>query len=256
MKMRWYGTATINIIHNDGDILFDPFIARNPWLDCGTAEELTGLGDIFITHGHLDHVSDVPLISAMGTRRVFCSPETAEILSEEGASTELIVAVKPGDVIKNGPFKIKVLASQHCQSDPILIIKTLTSPRMLKHYNVVLPMIKEHLKFKMGNVLAYQIEAEGKTILHLGSLNLSNEEIYPEKIDVLTLPFQGRADVSLYALQFVKRIKPRALFLHHFDNTFPPISNNIDYREFVKSVQHLFPDMNIIIPVYRKQYSV
>jgi L-ascorbate metabolism protein UlaG (beta-lactamase superfamily) len=256
MKMRWYGTATVNIIHDGGSILFDPFIARNPRLDCGMAEELAGLGDIFITHGHLDHASDVPLISGMGNRRVFCSQETAKILSTEGVANKLIVVVKPGDVIKSEPFTIKVLASQHCQSDPILIIKTLTSPRMMKHYNVVLPMLKEHLKFKMGNVLAYQIEAEGKTILHLGSLNLSNEEIYPEKVDVLTIPFQGRADLSVYALQFVQRIKPKALFLHHFDDTFPPVSNHIDCQGFVKSIQNLFPDMNIIIPVYRKPYSV
>ena len=256
MKIRWYGTATVNFIHDNGSILLDPFIARNPRLDCGSAKGLAGLGDIFITHGHLDHASDVPLISAMGNRRVFCSPETAKILSAEGIATELIVAVKPGDVIKNGPFTIKVLASQHCQSDPILIIKTLTSPRMLKHSKAVLPMIKEHLKFKMGNVLAYQIQAGDKTILHLGSLNLSNDEVYPEKVDVLTLPFQGRADVSVYALQLVQRIKPQALFLHHFDNTFPPISNNINYREFVKSVQQLFPDMNIIIPNYREPHLV
>lgn len=256
MKIRWYGTAAVNIVHDEGSILFDPFLVRNPQLDCGTAKELAGLGDIFITHGHLDHVSDVPLISGMGNRRVFCSRETAKILCTEGVVDELIVAVKPGDVIKSGPFTIKILASQHCQSDPLLIVKTFTSPRMLKHSQAILPLIKEHVKFKMGNVLAYQIEAEGKTILHLGSLNLSSEEIYPEKVDMLTLPFQGRADLNVYALQFVQRIKPKALFLHHFDDTFPPVSNNIDYRAFVKSVQNLYPNINIIIPVYREPYTV
>jgi L-ascorbate metabolism protein UlaG (beta-lactamase superfamily) len=256
MEIRWYGTATVNFIHDNSAILFDPFIARNPRLDCGTAQELASLGDIFITHGHLDHASDVAMISALGNRRVFCSPETAKILSTEGTATELIVAVKPGDVIKNGPFTIKVLASQHCQTDPLLIIKTLASPRMLKHSKAVLPMIKEHSKFKMGNVLAYLIEVEGKTILHLGSLNLSNDEVYPEKVDVLTIPFQGRTDISVYALQFVQRIRPRAVFLHHFDNTFPPISNHIDCREFVKLAQHLFPDLITIIPVYRKPYLI
>jgi L-ascorbate metabolism protein UlaG (beta-lactamase superfamily) len=256
MQIRWYGTATINIIHDEGSIVFDPFIARNPRLDCGTAEELAGLGDIFITHGHLDHAFDVPLISTMGKRQVFCAPETAAILNTEGTADESMVTIKSGDVLKNGPFTIKVLTSQHCQPDPLMRVKTFTSPRILIYPRALVTLLKGHMKFKMGSVFAYQIEAEGKTILHLGSLNLADDEVYPEGIDVLTLPFQGRSDLDVYALQFVQKIKPHILFLHHFDNTFPPISNHIDCSEFVKSVQSMFPEMNIIIPSYREKYLI
>lgn len=213
-------------------------------------------GDIFLTHGHFDHAMDVPLLLSLGKSKVFCSRETVKVLKAEGVAKERLNVVEPGDVIESGPFSIRVLAGEHSQPDMLLKLKTFMSPLMLLNWRTFITLYKAHRKYKVGTVLVYQIEAGSKSILHMGSLNLSADEVYPEEVDLLTIPFQGRSDLNVYALQFVNRIKPKALLLHHFDNTFPPISRYIDAKPFVRSVQDLFPETAVIIPEYRRKYLV
>ena len=91
-------------------------------------------------------------------------------------------------------------------------------------------------RYPEGEVLAYRIAADGKSVLHMGSLNLDSSEEYPAGMDLLTLPFQDRSDLKNYALQFIERLKPKALYLHHFDDAFRPVSSPVDTAQFVKKV--------------------
>lgn len=107
----------------------------------------------------------------------------------------------------------------------------------------------------MGEVLVYEIMAKGRKVLHMGSLNMDASEDYPQGVAVMTVPFQGRSDLSGYALQFVRRVKPACLYLHHFDDTFPPISRTVDTRRFVENIRRDFPEMKVVIPRYGEEFS-
>jgi L-ascorbate metabolism protein UlaG (beta-lactamase superfamily) len=254
MELKWLGTAAVSISHEGKSIIFDPFRSLNLHLRYTTAEELAEMGDIFITHGHFDHTMDVPLITALGNSKVFCCSDTAKALIREGTVQKRIMVVQPGDIIENGPFTIKVLAGEHIHNDWAILFRT--SVHALMHFQTLFSLLKLHRKFNMGKVLVYQTEAGGKTILHMGSLNLSASEVYPKRVDLMTLPYQGRSDLTSYSMQFIERVKPKIVFLHHYDNSFPPISSQIDYRPFLKSIHHNFPDIQVIIPEYRTSYPI
>lgn len=70
LEIKWYGTATISFSEDDRSILFDPFLPMNPDHRLFTAGELASVGDILITHGHFDHLADVPQIVGMGGPQV------------------------------------------------------------------------------------------------------------------------------------------------------------------------------------------
>lgn len=51
---------------------------------------------------------------------------------------------------------------------------------------------------------------------------------------MLILPFQGRSDLEEYGLQIVRRLKPGKVYLDHWDDTFPPISDTVHTEKFEK----------------------
>ena len=49
---------------------------------------------------------------------------------------------------------------------------------------------------------------------------------------MLILPFQGRSDLEKCGLSIVRRVKPQKVFLDHYDDSFPPISDEISTEKF------------------------
>ena len=83
-----------------------------------------------------------------------------------------------------------------------------------------------------GEILFYEVLCGGKRIQIMGSLNLADDVEYPTGADQLILPFQGRSDLAQYGLKIVQRLKPKEVLLDHYDDTFPPISADIDTTGF------------------------
>jgi L-ascorbate metabolism protein UlaG (beta-lactamase superfamily) len=66
---------------------------------------------ILVTHGHFDHLLDVPAVMAKTRARLVASASSVDLAKRAGASSG--DAVKPGDVRRIGPWKIRVLAATH-----------------------------------------------------------------------------------------------------------------------------------------------
>jgi hypothetical protein len=84
--------------------------------------------------------------------------------------------------------------------------------------------------------------------LHLGSLNLAEKEIYPQGVDILALPYQGRSDLETYALSIVAKIQQKTIYLHHFDDSFPPLTGTIKTGTFRQKLAGYFPEIKLIVP--------
>ena len=256
MQLTWYGTGTILFSAGNKNILFDPFISMNP--KAGSFDHLAAknIRDIMITHGHFDHLVNVPELVRNEERTVYCSQESANTLQGEGVAPHMVKMIKPADSLQLDPFKIRVLKGKHIEFDLELIADTIINRRMVKYFGNFLKIGRLNRKYIKGEVLAFDIEANGKRVLHLGSLDIDEEEHYPQGVDLLTIPFQGRSDIEECALYIVEELKPKAVFMHHFDDTFPPISRFVDYRGFVRAMESKFPSIEVIVPDYREPVTI
>lgn len=252
MKISWYGTATISIAHGDGSILFDPFLPMNDLLPSPSVNELAALGDIFITHGHFDHLMYVAQVLRLNSARVYCSETAAAKLLSEGLPQKRVITTMPGDSLNNGVFKIRAFRGAHIRFDLPLITKTLFSRRTCAHFKQFRTLTRLAKRYPQGEVIIYEIEAGGKKVLHMGSLNLDPAETYPTGSDLLTMPFQGRSDLNTYALKFIEMLKPKALYLHHFDDSFPPVSNTINTSSFIQIAAEAYPGLPLFVPDYKE----
>ncbi len=257
MEIKWYGTATISIKAADETILFDPFMSLNHTCRYLSLEEVANIENIFITHGHFDHLMDVPaLLEADRERKVYCNETAVTTLQSKGIAAKRIVCIKPGDLIKLKNFEIEVLKGDHIVFDFPLIIRTLFCRRIFKWSKNMGKVINGFIKYPKGQVLIYNIKANDQQILHMGSLGMCFDEQYPRGIDLLTIPFQGRSNLDDFALEFINQINPRAIFLQHFDDSFPPISNHIETAGFIYKMAQLYPKIKVIKPDYLKSYSI
>ena len=66
---------------------------------------------ILVTHGHFDHLLDVPVVMAKTRARLIASASSVDLAKRAGASSG--DAVRPGDVRRIGPWKIRVLPATH-----------------------------------------------------------------------------------------------------------------------------------------------
>lgn len=248
MKAKWYGTAAIAFTAKGKTLLFDPYFTVNPDLPKPNLLELASCGEIFITHGHFDHLVDVPRVIEAGGGPVFCSEIAAKSLLREGVKQKDICVIKPGDKIVRGPFKIIAFRGKHIRFDPKLILQTLFNRRVALYRQNLMPLVQASLRYPKGEVLVFLIEAEGKRVLHLGSLSMDEQERYPERVDILTLPYQGRSDLLTYSPRYISRLQPKSIYLHHFDDSFPPISSPIDVEPFIAEMARDFPGTKVIQP--------
>ncbi len=256
MEIKWFGTATLAFSAGGQSIVFDPFISLNHELPRPAITELAQYGDIFITHGHFDHLIDVPLVLEAGNATVYCSEVAAATLMRDGVDRSRIKVISPGDSIENGPFTIKVYRGEHIKFDLPLIFKTLFSRRAVAKFKDLREIVRLAKLYPQGEVLIFLIEAGGKTALHMGSLNLAADVEYPTGVDLLTLPFQGRSDLDTYTPKFIERLKPAALLLHHTCDSFPPVSSPVRTEGFIRSIERSYPGLAVIRPLYSQPLAI
>ncbi|PKL16063.1 MAG: hypothetical protein CVV49_18225 [Spirochaetae bacterium HGW-Spirochaetae-5] len=79
-------------------------------------------------------------------------------------------------------------------------------------------------------------------------MDIEDSISYPRNVDLLMLPFQGCLDLDGRALKIINRILPKAVLLHHFDDSFPPVSRNIDTESFVSMMKNRFPHVGVYVP--------
>ncbi|MCL2772048.1 MAG: MBL fold metallo-hydrolase [Oscillospiraceae bacterium] len=146
MKLKWYGTATMLLEQNGTQLLFDPFLSLNDKLFKPPMDELSAVVNILVTHGHLDHIVDIPTILEHGnvTSTVYCTAKPMETLISKGVASERINKIAPDDVLNFGPYEVCVLKGKHIVFDRRLIMKTLINTRILSYWHNCIYMLREN----------------------------------------------------------------------------------------------------------------
>ena len=254
MKIAWHGTAALSLRSERKSILFDPFVPLEGSAAPTTLEDYVGARAVLVTHGHFDHIWSLPDLWRATHYPIYCTKTPAKSLERLGVEEASLHVIEPGDRVGLGPFKITVLRGHHAMFDHELILDTMMSPRMRAYASNLVPEAFWHLNCpEAGETVGYLVEADGKSVLVLGSLGNVEDMDLPRNVDLMVIPYQGRSELVLPALDMVEAVIPKRVFLDHFDDAFPPLSNQID----TSGIQEALADLiSVTVPDYGVEYQV
>jgi L-ascorbate metabolism protein UlaG (beta-lactamase superfamily) len=175
---------------------------------------------IVVTHGHIDHLLDAPLLMRKTEARLIASRMAIELAERAGAPGSRCDPVTAGDVRNIGPWKIRVLPATH---DRLFWVV----PFAGEARGTGRP--RRAADWVCGEPLAYLIEVAGQRIfIDSGGTPavLPPADMLPVDLAILgvALP-DSRARFSAA----VRRLRPGYVFPSHQDNFFRPLSAGFEF---------------------------
>ncbi len=248
MKITWYGTATIGIDDGKTKLLFDPFVRMNKRLETTPVEDFVGFDAVLVTHGHFDHIYSIPALAEKDKSvPIYCTETPRNTLISKGVPQERIRTITADEVLHIGDFTIRVRRFRHIIFDPIYIL-TVVPKCIVMFPQLFRQAYLNHIMPEGGEIVAYEIEAQGKKVFLTGSFREHPDEVYPEDIDLMILANGGSIFVPEKTKAFIDRYRPKKIFVDHFDNAFPPVTRNVSVKRLQRSVKNHHPDIEFIIP--------
>lgn len=238
MRLIWHGTAAVEAVNAKGRILFDPFVPLKGSPVDVSLDEYDGFPYVFVTHGHLDHIVSLPdIIKRNPGTKVYCTGTPYRVLWSKGIPKRNLVLTGYGQTHDICGFTVRLFHGRHAELPRATFCRAyriLSSP----HRGNLPYIIRENRKCRENDeTVFYQIESEGKTVSLMGSLNLRDEVDYPIRSDLLILPYNGWEDNYLPAVRVIERLKPKRVLLHHYDDTFPPLTENMDLSRILEKYE-------------------
>ena len=167
--------------------------------------------------------------------------DTEQALRNHGVPTKQLDIITPGGYYTVGNFEITARQGRHCQFDALLVVRTVLrylKPGNLRHGLRLLRCNKEYPE--NGEILFYELKSGGKRLQIMGSMGLDGDTEYPTGADLLILPYQGKSKPEQYAASLVERLRPKAVLLDHYDNSFPPMTSRIRTAQFEKLLREKY----------------
>lgn len=250
MNIRWNGTASMELESAGKKIFFDVFLPLKGSETKIDIKHFDNVSDIFITHGHFDHIASMPAIYNRNKDvKIYCTETPYTTLRSKGIPEKNLELLAFNMDIRVKGFSLRTFHGKHAilpKATPKRIFGGIFSKNLIN-----LPYILRENRICIENdeTVFYQIEAEGKRISLMGSLNLREDVEYPTQSDLLILPYNGWDDNFEPAVCVIERLKPKKVLLNHFDNTFPPVTTEIDRKPLHEKYGKLVMEITTCISV-------
>ncbi|MHB8895412.1 MAG: MBL fold metallo-hydrolase [Candidatus Geothermincolia bacterium] len=255
---QWLGTAGFRVKHKNKVLLIDPFLGsrgeRARPVQPLTPADMAGAGSVFVSHGHFDHLADVPAVVEATGAEVYCSDVAAETLERKGVPPGAINRLRGGETLEMGGYTVRAIPSHHIVFDIGLILRT--APRVLRPGNR--DLLKHVRGMPSGPVMVYLFDFAGLTVVHMGSLGLVPEEARQfglEEPDIFLPPLQGHTHICARAAELTAAIRPRAVVPQHHDDFFPPVSMRVELMPFEAMVAKMAPGCRYYEPEINKEFT-
>ena len=171
---------------------------------------------ILVTHGHFDHLLDIPAVMAKTRARLIASASSVNLAKQAGASSG--DAVKPGDVRRIGPWKIRVLTATHDRlfgKVPFDRLHTQTQPP------------RRAADWICGEPLAFLISVNGERI-YIDSGGTPAQLPPNERVDLAILGM-ALPDSRARLAAALAHLQPRYVLPSHQDDFFRPLSAGFQF---------------------------
>jgi L-ascorbate metabolism protein UlaG (beta-lactamase superfamily) len=232
LELEWLGTAGFRFAYLGQQLLVDPYLTRIPLGALlrrravhADPARLAALPDplaILVGHTHFDHALDVPALAARAGCPVYGSASLARLMRLHGLA-ERAVAVEPHRVYELGPFTVTFVPSRH--SKLALGLWTPSDGELTcEHTDALTPAA-----YRCGQVWGIHVAVAGTTFYHQGSCDLVDDEIRARGVDVLLAGIAGRRFTPRYWERLLRRLEPRVIVPHHFDDFFRPLDAPLGY---------------------------
>ncbi len=255
VTIRWLGTAGFELAYDGTTVLIDPYLTRvglAPFLfrpirpDVEAIDRyITGADAILIGHSHFDHVMDTPTIAKKYGSVVYGSRSTANLMQACGLPSAQVVEFEDKQTFEVGPFRITAVPSLH---SPFAIGAKVPYEGEIP-CTCELPIKGKH--YKCGQVFSYLIEVAGRTIYHLGSANLIEDEIPKTRVDLLLVCIAARFATKDFEQRMLRAIQPQVVMPMHYDNFFRAAGKTMkllprtQFGRFVDSVGSFSKEMTV-----------
>jgi L-ascorbate metabolism protein UlaG (beta-lactamase superfamily) len=178
---------------------------------------------VLVTHGHFDHLLDVPLIMAKTGAPLIASSSSVDLVRRlPDTGTALGDAVRSGDVRRIGPWIIHVLPATH---DRLFGKVPFNQPNS----HAVVP--QRAADWICGEPLAFLIEVNGQRIYvdSGGTLaQLPPNEFGKRRVDLAILGV-ALPDSRARLHAALERLQPRYILPSHQDNFFQPLNGGFQF---------------------------
>ncbi|MDD5169063.1 MAG: MBL fold metallo-hydrolase [Syntrophales bacterium] len=230
VKMRWLGTAGVELNHDGQILLVDPYLSRPgrrevffkpliPKRDI-ILRYLAGVEDkiraIIVAHTHFDHALDIPELARNLDVPVFGSSSLDTLLSISGLPGR-VTKCRPHERISlDGAMTLTMIPSAH----------GLILSRLLLMEGEIDSAWKPPLRtrqYRLGAMFAPKIEMDGLTFLHVGSAGFLERELETHRCDVLFLCVAQWKKWPAYPERIIEITRPSCVIPIHYDDFSLPL---------------------------------
>ena len=259
LTVTWHGCANIRLEWKGKAIFLDPWFRRNDKSDPRIESTMDSVDDdaiIFMSHGHFDHLQDVPSIIAKKPGvSVYCSKTARETIHDQMVARKELDAtlipscmdrvhvIKADDVITidGKDITVHVIKSRHAIYDVKTIAKAFFKAETWRRIRQLCHLMDE---YPAGDVFGYDIHLGNEMrVIMYGSLWSRYRDILRQHAnpDVCILPIAGRFNSDKIALKIAKILHPRIIIPVHHDDFYPPISYWTPVTAIKEGAGHLDP---------------
>ncbi|MET7387096.1 MBL fold metallo-hydrolase [Streptomyces sp. NPDC005385] len=248
VEMRWLGVSGWEIVIDGGrSILFDPYLSRMPYADrkgdldpslplrCDrtaveqlAAHHLRGAPElILVSHGHFDHVADVPQLLARPAWakhriRAVCDETVGHLLTAMGtprARMDDVIPVKGGEYLQFDGYTVEVFRSLHSQQADHGYFAPGSRTAPPRRPSTLGDLVE-------GDTLAYQVTVDGgPSILLMGASNFAERELSGIRPDIATIAMTSHSALHRYVERLLSATgNPSLLIPNHHDDMTTPLS--------------------------------